>query len=464
MRASTRRTALTANRRRVCALALVAALAAAPASAAVVRETRIAEPVFGAEAAIYEAGIGHARSIVLVHGLGSSAMRDYAATIEWLSKDFHVLAPDLPGFGASGRQNAAYTPRHYVAFLRHVTARRLARPFVLLGHSMGGLVALRYAGTHPEDVQRMVVADVPGVLHRLSYTSRLAAGGTGALLPGVPLPAERIEALARQVLGLVERMPVDLALALEDPQQRLRYFEGVPERIAAVGVAAEDAREWLPHVAAPTLIVWGREDRVAPPRTGRLLAERLPQSRLLVLEEAGHSPMLEAPQAFREAIEPFARAGQWPGAARTAPRPPAGGERSSAECRGESRRVYEGQFDELVLENCRGVRVRNSRVRLLRAINSTVRIDHSHIGGPGGGVVVESATVEMTGGRLAAPVPVRVAHGHVDLAGVRVAAEEAVARATAPSSIVFSLCPVESPAGRREEHRYLTVTPEYPLR
>lgn len=460
MRSTLRRTALALLRRALALLTLLAATAAG-AAADELRETRIAEPVFGGEAQIYEAGVGRPRSIVLVHGLGSDALQDYAGAIEWLARDFHVVAFDLPGFGASSRANEAYTPRNYAAFVRHVAARFVRRPFVLVGHSMGGLVALRYAGTYPEDVERLVVADVPGVLHRLSYTSRLAASGTGALLPGVPLPAGRIEALARRLLAVVERMPVDLAAALEDPEQRQLYFEGVPERIAAFAVAAEDPREWLPTIAAPTLVVWGADDPVAPPRTARLLVERIAGSRRLLLEGVGHTPMLEAPQAFREALEPFAREGRWPQAARAAGGPSATTAATrTAACRDGQPRRFEGHFETLVLENCHGVTVRASYLRHLRVINSSVRIEGSRLGA----IELRTGTVEMTGGRLEAAMPIEAEYGHLDLAGVDIAASESVARASGQASIVCSLCRIDSPAGRREMHRYVTVTPERPLR
>lgn len=460
MRGTLGRTALTLLRRALALFALLAATAAGAAADAL-RETRIAEPVFGGEAVVYEAGIGRPRSIVLVHGLGSNALQDYGDAIRWLAREFHVVAFDLPGFGASSRANEAYTPRNYAAFVRHVATRFVGRPFVLVGHSMGGLVALRYAGTYPEDVERLVVADVPGVLHRLSYTSRLAASGTGALLGGVPLPTERIEALARRLLGLVERMPMDLAAALEDPEQRQLYFEGVPERIAAFAVAAEDPRAWLPKVAAPTLVVWGAEDPVAPPRTARLLAGRIAGSRLLLLEGVGHTPMLEAPQAFREALEPFAREGRWPPAARAAGGPSAAtAATQTAACRDGQPRRFEGHFEALVLENCHGVTVRASRLRHLRVINSSVRIEGSRLGA----IELRTGTVEMTGGRLEAAVPIEAEYGHLDLAGVDIAASESVARSSGQASIVCSLCRIDSPAGRREMHRYVTVTPERPLR
>ena len=113
---------------------------------------RIDEPVFGGQMAVYEAGRGNAREILLVHGIGNEAARDFRDHIAWLQKSFHVVAVDLPGFGQSDKANALYSPANYARVLKHVAGRFLRGPFVLVGHSMGAVVSLRYAATYPEEV------------------------------------------------------------------------------------------------------------------------------------------------------------------------------------------------------------------------------------------------------------------------------------------------------------------------
>src|SRR5437016_10357024 len=136
---------------------------------------RIDEPVFGGQMVVYEAGRGNAREILLVHGIGEEAARDFRDHIAWLKKSFHVVAVDLPGFGQSDKANALYSPGNYARVLKVVAGRFLHGPFALVGHSMGAVVSLRYAATYPDDVLRLVVVDAPGVLHSSSTTSQYLA-------------------------------------------------------------------------------------------------------------------------------------------------------------------------------------------------------------------------------------------------------------------------------------------------
>src|SRR5260221_9275555 len=136
---------------------------------------RIDEPVFGGQMAVYEAGRGNAREILLVHGIGEEGARDFRDHIAWLQRSFHVLAVDLPGFGASDKANGLYSPANYVRVLKHVAGRFLHGPFALVGHSMGAVVSLRYAATHPDDVLRLAAVDAPGVLHSSSTTNQFLA-------------------------------------------------------------------------------------------------------------------------------------------------------------------------------------------------------------------------------------------------------------------------------------------------
>jgi pimeloyl-ACP methyl ester carboxylesterase len=165
-------------------------------------EARIAEPVFGGYAQLYQAGVGQARRIVLVHGIGDNGARDFEPLVPWLvAQGFHVLAFDLPGFGRSDKTNALYSPANYAAFVKFVADRYVRRPFVLLGHSMGAVVALRYSADHPEDVERLIVMNAPGILHRLSYSSQFLAHLGMTFLPSFMNPAGRIADFAHKLFG-----------------------------------------------------------------------------------------------------------------------------------------------------------------------------------------------------------------------------------------------------------------------
>ena len=115
---------------------------------------------------MYEAGRDHPYTVVLVHGLGEGAARDWEHVIPALARRYHVLTFDLPGFGRSEKQNALYSPANYAAFVKWIMEARVNGPFTLVGHSMGGVIALRFASIYPRNLRHLILIDTPGILHR----------------------------------------------------------------------------------------------------------------------------------------------------------------------------------------------------------------------------------------------------------------------------------------------------------
>src|SRR5260221_3308445 len=263
---------------------------------------RIDEPVFGGQMVVYEAGRGNAREILLVHGIGEEGARDFRDHIAWLQRSFHVVAVDLPGFGASDKANVLYSPANYALVLKHIAGRFLHGPFVLVGHSMGAVVSLRYAATYPDDVLRLAVVDAPGVLHRSSTTNQSLAHFGLEFVPPAADPADWLVNLARKLLAPLQQLHLDPQIILSSAQLRQKLLRADPAKIAGLAVASENLQQELPKVRAETLIVWGAQDTLAPLRTGRVLALKLPRARLAVIERTGHELMLEAPQRSRAVL------------------------------------------------------------------------------------------------------------------------------------------------------------------
>ena len=421
---------------------------------------RIDEPVFGGQMVVYEAGRGNAREILLVHGIGEEAARDFRDHIAWLQKSFHVVAVDLPGFGQSDKANVLYSPGNYARVLKFVAGRFLRGSFVLVGHSMGAVVSLRYAAAYPDDLLWLVVVDAPGVLHQYSVTSQFLAHFGMEFAPPAAAPADWLTNLARKLLAPLQRLHLDPQIILSSPQLRQSLLGADPAKIAGLAVVSEDLHLELPKVRAETLIAWGAQDTLAPLRTGRVLALKLPRARLAVIERAGHEPMLEAPERFRAVLEPFLERGLQPEPA-SAAAPLA--KHGDASCQRERNRVFEGEYDSLTLEGCQQAQIRNARVRELRVLDSTVTIDDSRIGGGETGLHARSSTIVMTGGRVEGNVAITVSASRFDLAAVEVEGREAAVTATLRSYVVFSLCRVHSPRTRGEVHEFYAVTAKNPL-
>ena len=93
-----------------------------------------------------------------------------------LAKNYHVLTFDLPGFGDSGKEVADYSPRKYAKFIDYIAKRYAHGKVILVGHSMGGAISIRYSEMYQDNIEKLVLVDVAGVLHRMAYSRELMKG------------------------------------------------------------------------------------------------------------------------------------------------------------------------------------------------------------------------------------------------------------------------------------------------
>ena len=370
----------------------------------------VEDPVFGGRVALYRAGTDHAETVVLLHGLGKAAARDWAKVIPALAERYHVLAVDLPGFGHSDKGNHHYSPENFARVLDAVLQEYAPRPLTLIGHSMGGAVALAYTAAYPQRVRRLVLVDAAGVLHRSVYVEFLARA---AAQRAMGADSFWFEPAARAIQSRMENWPVHHDLALENAGVRLRMLRGDPNAIAAVALVKHDFSQSLRAITVPTLVIWGAEDGIAPLRTGQALASAIPRARLAILEGVGHAPMVEAAERFNPivldelqghglAAPPYALAAA-----------AASGKRA-ARCDGQRDQQFTGDFASLVLENCQDARISDARIGRLRLVQSTARIVNSHLAE---GIEAKDSRLELTGGTVGARLTLDTAN--VDAAATR---------------------------------------------
>ena len=312
--------------------------------------------MFGGRVVLYRAGKRGAEPIILIHGLSRNGARDWAQVIPRSRERYDVYALDLPGFGGSDKGNHLYSPSNYVRVLDALFGERLKRPATLVGHSMGGVIALAYAAAYPDRVRRLIVADVAGVLHRSVYGEFLGRAVTERAMGDSPW----YDTLVKLIVTQAENLPAKGAMSIEQPQVRQRLLRGDPYAIAALALVEHDLSRGLRAIKAPTLIVWTSDDRVAPPRTGQVLASVIPGARLLVIGEGGHAPQLSQPERFNAVlrdelrgkleVKPYAQ----PLAA------PSGGR--SGRCTSERGRQFSGDYEEIVVEGCVDVEISDARV------------------------------------------------------------------------------------------------------
>jgi hypothetical protein len=214
--------------------------------------------------------------------------------------------------------------------------------------------------------------------------------------------------------------------------------------MAGYGLVNEDFSRAPQRVAAPTLIIWGGEDRVAPLRTGQVLAAQIPNAELHVIPGAGHAPITEQPQQVLALLQPHLE-GRTPEHADNEAAEPAADQRGQLTCDHLVRPTYAGRIERLVLNGCNAVLIRDAQIGGLEVISSTVQIEDSVIEGQDIGLDAQGSTVSITGGEVAGRVAIRTAGSRFDIAGTRLSGTEAAVEALSGSSFIFSLGRIASP-------------------
>lgn len=261
----------------------------------------------GVRMRVVEAGEPGRPPVVLVHGFLASHLA-FDDVIDALADRFHVFAPDLPGFGESEKPSPARYPYGIETFAEAiadlVAAFELGRAAVL-GHAMGGAVALTLAAEHPELVQRLVLVDA------LCYPFPLTPG---LRLPLVPVLGGFVfkQLFGRSLFRAFFRETVHGPFA-DVPLERVdRHYDAfntpaARESAHAVLRAVLDTRAVIARVArltTPTLVVWGRSDPLFPVASAHRLVREIAGAKLEILD-AGHSPHEERPEELAALVTHF---------------------------------------------------------------------------------------------------------------------------------------------------------------
>jgi pimeloyl-ACP methyl ester carboxylesterase len=253
-----------------------------------------------------EAGAGPV--LLLIHGMGGSS-ENWRTVIEPLSRDHTVIVPNLPGHGQSAPSGGDYSVGGLAAGLRDLLLVLGHERATLVGHSLGGGIAMQFAYQFPEIVERLVLVSSGGLGPEVSLLLRAAAlPGAG---PFVAATAPGVRWLGAGIRRAGLRPSTDATEIvhgyglLADPQRRAGFLATVRSVIGIGGqrVSAVD-RLYLAE-AVPVLIVWGARDRLIPVHHAGHAHRGIPGSRLEIFEEAGHLPQLEEPPRFVAVLERF---------------------------------------------------------------------------------------------------------------------------------------------------------------
>jgi len=235
--------------------------------------------------------------LVLVHGLGASAER-WNNVIPNFAKYYHVIVPDLIGFGYSDKPIVDYTTDFFSTFLgKFFDALGIKRPNVI-GSSLGGQIAALYASANPNNIKKLILVSPSGAMKQ--STPALDAYIMAALYPNEQSAKNAFEMMESSgnevddeiVHGFIERMQL--------PNAKLAFMSTV------LGLKnSEIITTKLHTIHSPTLIIWGSKDPVIPIQYAESFASSIKDCRFYRMDDCGHTPYVQDPNTFSSIVLEF---------------------------------------------------------------------------------------------------------------------------------------------------------------
>jgi pimeloyl-ACP methyl ester carboxylesterase len=266
--------------------------------------------VHGRSVSYLQAGSGDL--LLLIHGMAGTA-ENWRSVIEPLAVGNAVIAPDFPGHGFSAPGGGDYSLGSLASGLRDLMLTLGHERATLVGHSLGGGVAMQFVYQFPELVERLVLISSGGLGPDVSPILRAAAlPGADIFISATAGVGQRAGSLLGKGLGAFGLRPsADVAevargyASLSDRERRRAFLATLRAVVGTDGqrVAALD-RLYLAE-ALPLLILWGENDPIIPVAHGEAAHQVLPNSRLEILAGVGHLPQIESPGRVIAAIQRF---------------------------------------------------------------------------------------------------------------------------------------------------------------
>ena len=260
--------------------------------------------------------------VVSLHGWGVSSDKylELAKQFKIQNSKFKILIVDLPGFGKSDEPNKNWKLDDYVEFVDEfikkasrkggfelvkdllkkfnpnrglapvTTEAKPLQKFVLIGHSFGGRIAIKYAVKYPEKIDKLILTGAAGIKHKLTAKQKIffILAKTGKKIFSLPI-INNLEKYARKFLYKAAR--------------EKDYYKASPRMKEIMkNILDEDLTGYLNKIKNPTLLVWGREDKTTPLADGEIMNREIQNSKLVVIDDANHSLPYQKPEEFAKII------------------------------------------------------------------------------------------------------------------------------------------------------------------
>ena len=248
--------------------------------------------------------------VVLIHGLGGS-IENWVKNIDVLGQSHRVYALDLKGFGRTDKTPLLRDMDELTKFIGDFMAALNIDKASLIGNSLGGGLALSFALQHPDKVEKLVLVDNAGMGPEVIADFRVIS---------LPVIGELLYHPNRKaVAGLWGKIVFDASLVTDELVEQTYKLAVLPGAVksmlstlrAGIGISGQSksqrmrVTDKISALKAPTLIFWGKQDRIIPPAHADIAARMMPGARLHLFDNCGHMPQLEHPEKFNKLVLDF---------------------------------------------------------------------------------------------------------------------------------------------------------------
>ncbi|CAN5215201.1 alpha/beta hydrolase [soil metagenome] len=258
---------------------------------------------------------GSGPALLLIHGIGDNSTT-WSTVQSKLAQRFTVIAPDLLGHGQSDKPRADYSIAAYANGMRDLLGVLDVEKVTVVGHSLGGGVAMQFAYQFPQMVDRLILIGAGGVTKDVNIALRVASlplGGEALALLRLPFVLPAMQVVGKLAGGLVGTTAVG-----RDLPDVLRILRDLPEPTASSAFTRtlRAVVDWRGQVvtmldrcylteSVPVQLIWGEQDVVIPVSHARMAHAAMPGSQLEIFQKSGHFPFHDDPDRFVEVVQRF---------------------------------------------------------------------------------------------------------------------------------------------------------------
>lgn len=255
---------------------------------------------------------GQGEVILLLHGMAGSS-QTWRSVIRPLSRHYRVVAPDLLGHGHSAKPRSDYSLGAFAVSLRDLLDEIGVARATVVGHSLGGGVAMQFVYQHPDYAERLILIGSGGLGPDVGWTLRLlSAPGAELIMPIIAPPP--VLSVGEKVRSFFTKMGVESPRGAEiwnayssfsDPETRQAFLRTLRSVVDYRGQAVSALNRLHVKADLPTMAIWGDEDAIIPVQHAYAVQQTRPDVRLEVLSGVGHFPQVERPMEVVDLIEDF---------------------------------------------------------------------------------------------------------------------------------------------------------------